>query len=62
MLSTQAKVAVLLSSLAPNVTLVPSLLTRLSDEAAMENNELLGEAVGYGRAPVKSAESERLVS
>ena len=27
----------------------PSLLTRLSDEAAVENNELRGEAVGYGR-------------
>lgn len=29
---------------------VPSLLTRLSDEAAVENNELLGEAVEYGRS------------
>jgi NAD(P)-dependent dehydrogenase (short-subunit alcohol dehydrogenase family) len=27
---------------------VPSLLTRLSDEAAVENNELRGAAVGYG--------------
>jgi NAD(P)-dependent dehydrogenase (short-subunit alcohol dehydrogenase family) len=28
---------------------VPSLLTRLSDEAAVENNELRGRAVEYGR-------------
>lgn len=27
----------------------PSVLTRLADEAAVENNELRGEAVGYGR-------------
>jgi NAD(P)-dependent dehydrogenase (short-subunit alcohol dehydrogenase family) len=27
---------------------VPSLLTRLADEAAVENNELLGAAAGYG--------------
>lgn len=29
---------------------VPSVLTRLADEAAVKNNELRGEAVGYGRA------------
>ena len=29
---------------------VPSALTRLADEAAVENNELRGEAVGYGKA------------
>lgn len=28
---------------------VPSVLTRLSDEAAVENNELRGEAVEYGK-------------
>jgi hypothetical protein len=27
----------------------PSVLTRLSDEAAVENNELRGEAVEYGK-------------